>query len=150
MMASPSVHASPQEAVMLGTSRIMAFLPIRDAERARTFYQGVLGLKLIEDASFALVFDVGGTQLRLQKMQEFTPHPFTALGWSVVDIESVVDALVSRGVEFQRYQGMHQDARGIWDSGAARIAWFAIRMATRSRSLSEARPAVGSYARLFR
>ncbi len=34
--------------------------------------------------------------------------------------------LGQRGVSFLRYDGVHQDERGIWTSpGGARVAWFA-------------------------
>jgi hypothetical protein len=37
-----------------------------------------LGLKLVSEDPFALVFDAGHDVLRVQKVQSFTPHPFTA------------------------------------------------------------------------
>jgi len=43
----------------------------------------------------------------------------------VPDIESMVRALVGKGVEFTRYPGMEQDLLGIWTSpNGARVAWF--------------------------
>jgi predicted enzyme related to lactoylglutathione lyase len=47
------------------------------------------------------------------------------LGWSVSDINTMIDDLVARGVSFTRYQDMDQDERGIWTApGGSRIAWF--------------------------
>ena len=110
---------------MLGTHELVAFLATRDAVRARAFYEGVLGLSLVEDSGFALVFDARGTRLRIQKVDELRPHPFTALGWQVPRIDEVVDHLAHKGVTFERFPGMDQDARGIWRSpSGARVAWF--------------------------
>jgi catechol 2,3-dioxygenase-like lactoylglutathione lyase family enzyme len=109
---------------VLARSRVTAFVATTDAGQAGEFYEKTLGLRLIEDAPFALVFDANGAELRVQKVRQFTPQPFTVFGWNVDDIEAAVDALTARGVVFQRYEGMPQDARGIWESGAARVAWF--------------------------
>jgi catechol 2,3-dioxygenase-like lactoylglutathione lyase family enzyme len=106
-------------------NRLMAFLATRDVARARAFYADTLGLRVVSDDGFALALDAGGTMLRIQKVDDFTPHPFTALGWEVPDIQATVESLAVAGVAFQRYPGMEQDARGIWRSpSGARIAWF--------------------------
>jgi hypothetical protein len=52
------------------------------------------------------------------------PATFTVLNFPVEDIERSVDDLVARGVEFERYEGMDQDARGISRGGGPLIAWF--------------------------
>ena len=53
------------------------------------------------------------------------PEPFTILGWDVPNIQAAVKDLGSRGVVFERYPGMEQDALGIWTSPSrARVAWF--------------------------
>jgi hypothetical protein len=43
-------------------------------------YGDVLGLRLVSDESFALVFDSGGTTLRVQKVASVTPPAYTVLG----------------------------------------------------------------------
>ena len=109
----------------LGKAPIIAFLPITDAAPAKAFYGDALGLKFIEDSPFALVFEGGGTMLRLQKVEAVTPLPGTALGWDVKDIASTIRALKARGVEFLRFERMEQDALGIWTSpSGAKVAWF--------------------------
>lgn len=103
----------------------MAFVATTNAATARRFYAEVLGLQLVEDTPFALVFDVNGTLLRVQKVERLEPPPFTVLGWQVADIDASVDALRARGVAFVEYPGMAQDERRIWQApGGARIAWF--------------------------
>jgi catechol 2,3-dioxygenase-like lactoylglutathione lyase family enzyme len=115
-----------QESI-LGASKLMAFAPVTDTARARAFYEGVLGLRLVEDeAPFALVFDANGTMLRVTPVGEHKPAPFTVLGWDVESIESTAERLKAAGVQFLRFTGMNDgDALGIWTSpSGARIAWF--------------------------
>jgi catechol 2,3-dioxygenase-like lactoylglutathione lyase family enzyme len=110
---------------MLGDCEVMAFVPTAQPDRAKSFYRDTLGLELLEDSPFALVFRAGRTMLRVQKVREFTPLPFTALGWRVREIRAAVQALSGRQVSFERYEGMNQDALGIWLApGGARVAWF--------------------------
>lgn len=115
------------EESILGTSKVVAFVPVTDAARARAFYEGVLGLRLVEDQKpFAMVFDANGTMLRVTPVGEYHPQPFTVLGWDVEQIESTVERLTAAGVVFQRYPGMNDsDPLGIWTApGGARVAWF--------------------------
>ena len=112
---------------ILGGSDLVAFAPTTDPDRARAFYEGVLGLHLVADEKpFALVFDANGTMLRVTTVHELKPHPFTVLGWHVANLEGTVDRLAAAGVEFNRYQGVNDaDPRGIWNSpSCARVAWF--------------------------
>lgn len=89
------------------------------------FYQSTLGLKLLEESPFALVFDVAGVPLRVQKVEQVNPPPYTTLGFSVPDIVNEVQALQNNNVEFERYPFIEQDALGIWTTpDGARIAWF--------------------------
>ena len=115
-----------QESI-LGTSKLMAFAAVTDPARARAFYEGVLGLRLVEDeAPFALVFDANGTMLRVTPVGEHKPAPFTVLGWEVESIEGTVKRLTAAEVQFLRFAGMNDgDALGIWNApSGARIAWF--------------------------
>ncbi len=109
---------------MLGTAKLMAFAATTDAARAQAFYETTLGLRLVAEEPYALVFDANGTMLRVQKVREHTPPPFTALGWEVADIRATIQALVERGVSFERYDFVPQDALGVWDAGGALVAWF--------------------------
>ena len=112
---------------VLGGSDLIAFAPTTDPAKARAFYEGVLGLRLVADQKpFALEFDANGIMLRVTTVRELKAQPFTILGWSVSDIEATADKLVAAGVSFERYPGVNDsDSRGIWNSpGGARIAWF--------------------------
>ena len=109
----------------LGSSKLAAFAAVLDRESARTFYGDTLGLRLVSEDSFALVFDANGTMLRISPVAEMTPAKYTVLGWEVPDIVGAVRALGDRGVKFERYGFFEQDELGIWTApGGARVAWF--------------------------
>jgi len=110
---------------MLNTSKVISFVATKNPEIARGFYEGTLGLSLISDEPFALVFDVNGTMLRVAKVQELVPAKHTVLGWAVHDIRAKIEELTKRGVRFEHYTGLSQDEWGIWISpGGAKVAWF--------------------------
>jgi catechol 2,3-dioxygenase-like lactoylglutathione lyase family enzyme len=111
---------------LLESTSIMAFTATTDAERAKAFYRDQLGLKLVSDEHFALVFDAGGTMLRVQRVKEVRVAQYTALGWQVPDIAAKVDELEKAGVKFEHYGFPDQDEKGIWTApgGAAKVAWF--------------------------
>ena len=100
------------------------FLATVDATRSRAFLEGILGLRFVADDGFALVFDLAGTPLRVQRVKALTPQPFTVLGWQVEDITAAVDALAARGVAFERYPGIEQDELGVWRMPEVSVAWF--------------------------
>lgn len=110
---------------MLGISTPVAFVATTDRERARAFYRDTLGLAPIGEDAFADVFALGPITLRLVGVGEFTPLPFTVLGWRVDDVDEIVAELTSRGVAFERYGMPEQDARGVWRSPSGTlVAWF--------------------------
>ncbi len=110
---------------MLHASPLIAFIATSRAAEAAFFYHDILGLRLVEDSPFALVFDANGTMLRIQKMPTHTAAAHTALGWRVKDIAAMVAGLTARGVRFERYEQLPQDAHGIWTTpDGAQVAWF--------------------------
>jgi catechol 2,3-dioxygenase-like lactoylglutathione lyase family enzyme len=107
------------------SARAVAFLASAKPDQARRFYTDVLGLTLVEEHDFALVFDAHGTTLRIQKVDRVQVAPYTAFGLEVDDIEARIDALSEKGVRGVRYPHFSQDERGIWRApGGARVFWF--------------------------
>ncbi len=110
---------------MLGSNKIVAFVPTRDSEKARAFYEGVLGLRFIKDDGFALVLDANGIMVRVAKVPEFQPMQFTILGWEVSGIEKMVSGLQEKGVHFEIFGFFEQDKLGIWTAPTGdKVAWF--------------------------
>lgn len=110
---------------MLGNCQLAAFVATANPNKAREFYQNTLGLTLISDEEYAIVFDACGITLRVQKAGPFTPHQFTSLGWHVDDIEAAVADLRTKGVVFEQYPWMPEGSNGIMTfPEGAKVAWF--------------------------
>lgn len=122
-MASVSSSGKPS---ILGSSKIVAFAGVRDAQRAKAFYRDTLGLRMVSEDGFALVFDANGTMLRVSLVREVVAAPYTVLGWEVADIVSTATQLVQAGVKLERYENfVKQDELGVWIApGGTRVAWF--------------------------
>lgn len=109
----------------LRSSQLAAFVAVSDAAAARDFYENKLGLTVISEDDWGIMFDSNGTSVRMQKGVTFAPHEFTVLGWHVEDIEAAKADLESRGVVFDQYEWMPEGSDGIMTfPGGARVAWF--------------------------
>jgi len=103
----------------------IAFIATVNADESRYFYESVLNLQCLSDDPFALVFDLGGTNLRIQKVESIPEINFTVLGWEVSNIQECVNELSEKGVQFEKFSQLTQDKSGVWNSpGGASIAWF--------------------------
>jgi len=111
---------------MLGEFNIVAMVPTRDSDKARTFYQEVLGLRFVKDDGFALVFESNRVRIRVSKVPpEFKPAQFSILGWEVPNIEEAVKNLTKAGVRFEIFGFFKQDELGIWTAPTGdKVAWF--------------------------
>ena len=110
---------------MLANSSIIGFVATSDPSRAKAFYRDVLGLLLISEDKYALVFDAHGTMLRVVIAREVVQAPYTVLGWRVEDIDAMVRGLSAKGVKFERYSWLEQDDLGIWSApSGTKVAWF--------------------------
>lgn len=110
----------------LANARPVALVNTASRQAAEPFYADTLGLPRTGDDGFAALFDLAGVMLRLTEVPGHAAAPHPVLGWEVADIEAVVDALAARGVAMTIYEGLCQDARGIWTApdGAAKVAFF--------------------------
>jgi catechol 2,3-dioxygenase-like lactoylglutathione lyase family enzyme len=105
---------------------LMGFIPTRDGDAARAFYETKVGLRFISDDQFALVFQSGANLIRISRTGSFTPAPYTILGWQSSNVEQDVREMAARGIKFERYDYIGtQDELGIWTSpSGAKVAWF--------------------------
>lgn len=109
----------------LHTSNVIVFVPASDEARARVFYQQTLRLPFIGEEPYALLFRLNNVMLRVSKVNGFIPAPFTVLGWAVTDLNAEMQALADRGVTFERFEGVPQDAAGVCAfPNGDRVAWF--------------------------
>ena len=103
----------------------VSFIATDKPDAAKTFYSETLGLHLIEATPFALVYSDGGHTLRVQIVADFVPAEYTAHGWQVDNIADEITALTAKGVRFQIFDQLPQDALGIWTTpDGHKIAWF--------------------------
>jgi catechol 2,3-dioxygenase-like lactoylglutathione lyase family enzyme len=110
---------------LLSGGPIIAFVATTQPDKALAFYRDVLGLLLTSEDQFALAFDIGGTMLRVARVDQLQPAGYTVLGFVVSDIHAAIEELTRSGVEFERFSFMQQDEHGVWTApGGARIAWF--------------------------
>ena len=110
---------------MLANEELIAFAATTQPDLAKSFYSSTLGLRLVADEPYAIVFDANGTMLRLQKARSHNPPPFTVLGWRVDDISPHVKRLTEAGVVMERYPGFEQDPSGVWQApDGTKVAWF--------------------------
>lgn len=120
-LMSPASQPGP-----LRGATIMAFAVTADGARCRAFYEGVLGLRVIEDDAMALVLDAEGTTIRIQKMKDHQPKPYTVLGWRTPNLRGTVAKMKAAGVQFERFAWMPmQDDSGVatFPNGDM-VAWF--------------------------
>lgn len=109
---------------MLTKHTLIGFVPTANLDTARHFYADVLGLELVKDDGFALVFRAGANMLRVVRAGEFTPQPFTILGWEVENVDTAVSHLRERDVQFLRFLD-DQDEQGVWTApNGDQVAWF--------------------------
>jgi catechol 2,3-dioxygenase-like lactoylglutathione lyase family enzyme len=110
----------------LAGARPVTFIMTTDVAVSRGFYEGTLGLPLGPQDDHATVYDLGGATLRVTHIPGFAAAPHSVLGWHVADIVATVTELGAKGVHFTIYDGMGQDALGIWTApgGGAKVAFF--------------------------
>jgi catechol 2,3-dioxygenase-like lactoylglutathione lyase family enzyme len=83
---------------VLESSDVVAFAAAADLDRARAFYEGTLGLPVVEHNDFACVLDANGTLLRVTAVPKVSRAGYTVLGWRVADITGTVRGLTAKGV----------------------------------------------------
>jgi catechol 2,3-dioxygenase-like lactoylglutathione lyase family enzyme len=96
---------------------------------AKEFYSTTLSLTVEPDGVGARLHLPGGGTVFFYPKEDHQPASFTILNFAVEDIDAAVDDLTSRGVTFERYEGIPGiDAKGIMrgreHNTGPDIAWF--------------------------
>ena len=115
---------------MLDDSPAFSGFSTNNLEQAKVFYEEILGLKVALSpepmAMVTLSLATGGKVLIYHK-EDHSAATYTVLNFPVVDIDAVVENLLSKGVVFEHYQGMTDEkgvARGRSVNRGPDIAWF--------------------------
>jgi catechol 2,3-dioxygenase-like lactoylglutathione lyase family enzyme len=95
-----------------------------DLAAEQAFYAGILGLSVTEDHGILTLHLGGGGTVVIYPKPNHEPASFTVLNFPVADVDATVDALVAKGVRFERYPGLEQDERGVMRDNGPTIAWF--------------------------
>jgi catechol 2,3-dioxygenase-like lactoylglutathione lyase family enzyme len=112
---------------VLSDSAAFSGFSVDDLDRARDFYEGVLGLRTTAEAMGGLMqLHAGGERAVLvyAKGSAHTPATYTVLNFPVPDVDAAVAELAGRGVEFLHYDDPPTDAAGVMREGGPLIAWF--------------------------
>jgi predicted enzyme related to lactoylglutathione lyase len=116
----------PGSEIDLGKSgKAVAFVYVGDRERGLGFYRDTLGLAVCDSDPYGDFLEVPGALLRLTTIPGHEPHQHPVFGFDVDDIVATVEALCDRGVVFEIYEGMGQDALGIMTApDGGKLAFF--------------------------
>lgn len=112
---------------MLKHSKAFSGFSVDDLEKAKTFYNEILGLDATEIAMGILELRTyGNNNIIIYPKPNHQPATFTILNFPVEDIEKAVDELTAKGVKFEQYEGdIKTDEKGICRSEQGPlIAWF--------------------------
>jgi predicted enzyme related to lactoylglutathione lyase len=108
---------------MLSTAPIRAYIPALDVQRARNFYEQMIGLTLKEDYAGGVIYECGGTEVFLYPTDNAGTSKASQAYWQVDDVEAEVAELKARGVVFEEYEGFAMK-NSIATGGGAKTAWF--------------------------
>ncbi|MCU1656200.1 MAG: hypothetical protein JWO57_856 [Pseudonocardiales bacterium] len=107
---------------MLEHSKAFSGFSVDDPAAAKQFYGQTLGIPVSEENGLLTLHLAGDRDTLIYPKDNHIPATFTILNFPVEDIESAVDELVARGVQFEKYEWV--DEKGINRRGGPPIAWF--------------------------
>jgi predicted enzyme related to lactoylglutathione lyase len=116
---------------MLEDSKAFNGFAVDDVGTAKEFYGEKLGLKVtaLNDEEELMELHLNSDRPTLFYVKpDVEPGNSTILNFPVDDIDEAVDGLAAKGIEFEKYDGMDQDEKGVMRGIAAGrgpdIAWF--------------------------
>src|SRR5271165_7521750 len=109
---------------MFANTKAFSGFAVDDLEAAKKFYGDTLGLSTSEQYGLMTLHLAGGRDTLVYPKADHIPAAYTILNFEVDDIDQAVDKLAGRGVQFERYDGLGQDEKGINRAGGPYIAWF--------------------------
>jgi predicted enzyme related to lactoylglutathione lyase len=111
---------------MLQNAPMYAYIPVKDVNRARKFYEEKLGFKPRQETPGGVIYQFADhTACFLYPTPNAGTSKASQAYWQVDDVEREVNELKSRGVMFENYDvpGMKTE-NSIATAGGAKAAWF--------------------------
>jgi predicted enzyme related to lactoylglutathione lyase len=112
---------------MFTNTKAYSGFAVDDLGKAREFYGETLGVKVStesEENGLITLHLAGDRDTLVYLKPDFAPATYTILNFEVDDIDQAVDALSTRGVSLERYDGFEQDEKGIARGQGPAIGWF--------------------------
>jgi catechol 2,3-dioxygenase-like lactoylglutathione lyase family enzyme len=112
---------------MMGDNDAVATIAVKDLAKAKKFYEGTLGFKVVHaEGSAAVTYKSGKGRLLVYQSQYAGTNKATAATWMVPEVERLVKELKDKGVTFEHYDGMPGVTRkgDIHFAGALKNAWL--------------------------
>ena len=111
---------------MLQRFPMYSYIPARDMQRARRFYEEKVGLRPKQEIAGGVVYEFGnGTACFLYATPNAGTSQASQAFWAVADIEREVADLKARGVVFEDYDMPGEKSpSGVVTAGGAKAAWF--------------------------
>jgi catechol 2,3-dioxygenase-like lactoylglutathione lyase family enzyme len=117
---------SEKEPTMIHTTRTFASFSVDDIDAARSFYEETLGMRVSDEGEHGPLWLHGpdGHDTLVYPKPDHVAATFTVLNFAVDNIEKAVGELAARGVQFERYEGLETDGRGVYRGEGHSTAWF--------------------------
>jgi catechol 2,3-dioxygenase-like lactoylglutathione lyase family enzyme len=111
---------------MLQNFPMYAYIPAKDVDRARQFYERTLGFRPKEEIAGGVVYEFGdNTACFLYPTPNAGTSQASQAFWQVEDVEREVAELKARGVKFEDYDlPGEKSPSGVLTAGGAKAAWF--------------------------
>jgi catechol 2,3-dioxygenase-like lactoylglutathione lyase family enzyme len=112
---------------MLNKKDAVATIAVKDLEEAGKFYKDTLGHAQVgAENQQLLILKSGNTLINIYRSQYAGTNQATAMTWAVGDdLESIVQQLKAKGVQFEHYEMPGITRQGdIHMGGNRKVAWF--------------------------
>lgn len=111
---------------MFKKNKAFSGFSVNDIQKAKSFYQDILGLEVrgSDMGTLELMLE-GGNRVLIYPKANHLPATFTILNFPVKNIENTIDELKKKGISMEHYDGeIKTDNMGIFRGGGPLIAWF--------------------------
>lgn len=116
---------------MLSNASIIAMIPVTDIERARDFYEGLLGLNVVMENidEGSVLYESRGTRLLVYQRATPSSGEHTVASFHIDEgFDDVVNSLLDNNITFDTFEmpgrDLPWDDRGVLTDGNRSSVWF--------------------------